>query len=112
MQAREAAREMEHIIHALDVGRGHLAAPGGAANVRELRGKADPLTAACVRHPGRGVDRSGDASPTEAVPHMSRGADRPHAWALEELPRHPGGRDVLKELKIPVPVEAPIEEGQ
>lgn len=35
-----------------------------------------------------------------------------YAWALDELPRHPGGLDVLKELKIPVPVEAPNEEGQ
>ncbi|MFE9959185.1 hypothetical protein [Micromonospora sp. NPDC005299] len=35
-----------------------------------------------------------------------------YAWALDELPRHPGGRDVLKELKIPVPIEAPTEEGQ
>lgn len=35
-----------------------------------------------------------------------------YAWALDELPRHPGGRDVLKELNIPVPVEASSEEGQ
>ncbi|MEU0156209.1 hypothetical protein [Micromonospora fulviviridis] len=35
-----------------------------------------------------------------------------YAWALDELSRHPGGRDVLKELQIPVPVEAPTEEGQ
>ncbi|MFF4810976.1 hypothetical protein ACFY03_22460 [Micromonospora chersina] len=35
-----------------------------------------------------------------------------YAWALDELLRHRGGLDVLKELKIPVPVEAPPEEGQ
>lgn len=35
-----------------------------------------------------------------------------YSWALGELRRHPGGRDVLKELKIPVSVEAPTEEGQ
>ncbi|WP_433320248.1 hypothetical protein [Micromonospora chersina] len=35
-----------------------------------------------------------------------------YAWALDKLPRHPGGRDVLRKLKIPVPVEAPSEEGQ
>ncbi|MEU2167939.1 hypothetical protein ACH47V_25560 [Micromonospora chersina] len=35
-----------------------------------------------------------------------------YSWALDELPRHPGGLDVLKELKISVPVEAPTEEGQ
>lgn len=35
-----------------------------------------------------------------------------YTWALEELSRHPGGLDVLKKLKIAVPVEAPTEEGQ
>ncbi|WP_433288399.1 hypothetical protein [Micromonospora sp. CA-244673] len=35
-----------------------------------------------------------------------------YAWALDELARHPGGLDVLKKLKVPVPLEAPSEEGQ
>lgn len=126
IQTREAAREMEHVIRALDVDRGHLAAPGGAANLREVRGKADPLTTACARHPGRRVDRSGDALPTEAVPHVSpvQAALLPRARAMpgptaREASRRRGGpggasckKGVVAVRRIKWLTPAPADDGQ
>ncbi|PSK67596.1 hypothetical protein B0E53_00406 [Micromonospora sp. MH33] len=44
--------------------------------------------------------------------HCIGGTCSQRTWALEELTRHPGGRQVLDKLRTPKPVKTMTEEGQ
>ncbi|WP_189050510.1 hypothetical protein [Micromonospora sonchi] len=44
--------------------------------------------------------------------HCLDGGCGQHAWAIEELARHPGGRQLLQQLGLSTPPAPSTEEGQ
>ncbi|MDG4796929.1 hypothetical protein [Micromonospora sp. WMMD1082] len=44
--------------------------------------------------------------------HCRDGGCGQYAWAVEELGHHPGGRDLLLQLGLPIPCDPSTQEGQ